>query len=77
MTSTRLPQRLVNGETVTATNAYAALQTVPIASYAQTLNYLGAAGVNVPSGSTTTWATPSVALAQSALGIYSNSTCSP
>ena len=66
--------RLVNGETVTATNAYAALQKVPIASYAQVLNYLSAAGVSPPSGSTTTWATPSVALAQSALGIYSNST---
>ena len=66
--------RLVNGETVTATNAYAALQKVPIASYAQVLNYLSAAGVNPPSGSTTTWATPSVALAQNALGIYSNST---
>lgn len=66
--------RLVNGETVTATNAYAALQKVPISSYAQVLNYLSAAGVNPPSGSTTTWATPSVALAQSALGIYSNST---
>jgi iron complex outermembrane recepter protein len=65
--------RLVNGETVTATNAYAALQKVPIASYAQILNYLSAAGVNPPSGSTTTWATPSVALAQNALGIYSNS----
>ena len=65
--------RLVNGETVTATNAYAALRGVPISSYAQVINYLNAAGVTVPSGSTTTWATPSVALAQSALGIYSNS----
>jgi iron complex outermembrane recepter protein len=64
--------RLVNGESVTATNAYGALQKVPIGSYAQTLNYLSGAGVNVPPGSTTTWATPSIPLAQSALGIYSN-----
>jgi iron complex outermembrane recepter protein len=65
--------RLVNGETVTGTNVYAALRGVPISSYAQTLNYLNGAGVNVPAGSTTTWATPSVGLAQQALGIYSNS----
>jgi iron complex outermembrane recepter protein len=65
--------RLVNGETVTASNAYASLRGVPISSYAQVLNYLNSAGVSVPSGSTTTWATPSVALAQSALGLYSNS----
>jgi iron complex outermembrane recepter protein len=65
--------RLVNGETVTAKNAYAALLKVPIASYAQTLNYLGAAGVSVPTGSTAVWATPSVGLAESALGLYSNS----
>src|SRR6185437_14756400 len=39
--------RLVNGETVNSKNAYAALQAVPIPSYAQTLNYLGAAGVSV------------------------------
>ena len=67
-------ERLVNGESVTGTNVYAALQKVPISSYAQTLNYLSAAGVNVPAGSTTTWATPSIPLAESALGIYSNST---
>lgn len=68
-------ERLVNGETVTsaATNPYAALRAVPISSYSQVLNYGGNAGVNVPAGSTTTWATPSVGLAQSALGIYSNS----
>lgn len=50
--------RLLNGETVTATNAYASLRGVPIGSYAQTLNYLRNAGVNVPAGSTTLWATP-------------------
>ena len=66
-------ERLVNGESVAATGAYAALRAVPISSYAQVLNYSGNAGVNVPAGSTTTWATPSVALAQSALGLYSNS----
>jgi iron complex outermembrane recepter protein len=65
--------RLVNGETVTSKNAYASLLGVPISSYAQTLNYASNAGVSVPPGSTTTWATPSVALAQNALGIYSNS----
>jgi TonB-dependent receptor len=66
--------RLVNGETVSAAtnNPYVSLRSVPIASYAQTLNYLSGAGVSVPSGSTTLWATPSVSLAQNALGIYSN-----
>jgi len=65
--------RLVNGETVTSSNAYKALQAVPIGSYAQTLDYAHNAGVNVPAGSTTTWATPDVFLAENALGIYSNS----
>jgi TonB-dependent receptor len=65
--------RLVNGESVTASNIYAPLRNVPIGSYAQTLNYLNGAGVAVPAGATTTWATPSVGLAESALGIYSNS----
>jgi TonB-dependent receptor len=64
--------RLVNGESVNSKNVYAGLQSVPIGSYAQTLNYASNAGVNVPTGSTTTWATPSVALAENALGIYSN-----
>ncbi len=65
--------RLVNGESVTATNVYAPLRAVPIASYGQTLNYLNGAGVSVPAGSTTVWGTPSVSAAESALGIYSNS----
>jgi TonB-dependent receptor len=65
--------RLVNGESVTATNAYGGLLAVPIGSYAQTLNYANNAGVSVPAGSTTTWATPNVFPAQNALGIYSNS----
>jgi len=65
--------RLVNGETVTATNAYAALRNVPISSYASVVNYLRSAGVSVPGGSTTTWATPSVAAAEQALGLNSNS----
>jgi iron complex outermembrane receptor protein len=64
--------RLVNGESVTATNIYAPLRAVPIASYGQTLNYLSGAGVSVPAGSTTIWATPSTFLAANALGIYSN-----
>jgi iron complex outermembrane recepter protein len=65
--------RLVNGESVTATNIYAPLRAVPISSYGQTVNYGSAAGVNVPAGSTTIWGTPSTSLAASALGIYSNS----
>jgi iron complex outermembrane receptor protein len=65
--------RLVNGESVTATNIYAPLRAVPIASYGQTLNYLNGAGVSVPAGSTTIWGTPSTFLAANALGIYSNS----
>jgi len=69
---TATSMRLVNGETVTATNAYAALRAVPISSYSQVVNYLGNAGVSVPAGSTTTWGSPSVGLAQSALGLYSN-----
>ena len=65
--------RLVNGESVTATNVYAPLRAVPISSYGQVLNYGSNAGVTIPAGSTTTWATPSVFLAEQALGIYSNS----
>lgn len=64
--------RLVNGESVTDSNAYAGLRNVPISSYAQTLNFPGSAGVSVPPGSTTSWATPSVFMAENALGIYSN-----
>ena len=65
--------RLVNGESVTATNVYAPLRAVPVPSYARPINYGDNAGVDVPSGSTTIWATPNIPLAQSALGIYSNS----
>lgn len=65
--------RLVNGESVTSTNAYKGLQAVPIGSYAQTLNFGSVSGVPVPAGSTASWATPSVFLAENALGIYSNS----
>ena len=64
--------RLVNGESVTSTNAYKGLLAVPISSYAQTLNFANNAGVNVPAGSTTTWATPNVFVAENALGLYSN-----
>jgi TonB-dependent receptor len=62
----------VNGESVSATNIYAPLRAVPIASYGQTLNYGNNAGVGVPGGSTTIWGTPSTFLAANALGIYSN-----
>ena len=65
--------RLVNGESVTPTNAYSSLQAVPIGSYAQTLNFGSVSGVPVPAGSTVSWATPNVFAAESALGIYSNS----
>jgi TonB-dependent receptor len=65
--------RLVNGESVNSKNVYAGLLGVPIGSYAQTLDYARSAGVNVPPGSTANWATPSVSMAESALGIYSNS----
>ena len=65
--------RLVNGETVTSSNAYKGLRAVPIGSYAQTLNFGSVSGISVPSGSTATWATPSVFAAENALGIYSNS----
>jgi len=65
--------RLVNGESVTGKNAYAGLQAIPIGSYAQTLNFGSVSGVPVPAGSTATWATPDVFLAENALGIYSNS----
>jgi TonB-dependent receptor len=65
--------RLVNGESVTPTNAYGSLQAVPIGSYAQTLNFGSISGVPVPAGSTVSWATPNVFAAENALGIYSNS----
>jgi iron complex outermembrane receptor protein len=65
--------RLVNGESVTATNIYAPLRAVPIASYGQTVNFGQGGNVNVPSGSTAIFGTPSTFLAANALGIYSNS----
>ena len=63
--------RLVNGESVTSSNAYASLQATPISSYSQTAT-LNGSGVNAPTGSSTTWITPSVALAQGIFGLYSN-----
>lgn len=64
--------RLVNGETVTATNAYASLRSIPISSYTETVN-LANAGLDVPAGSALTWAAPNAALAAQALGLYTNS----
>ena len=64
--------RLINGETVTATNAYAPLRIWPPSRYASTPNYANLAGVNVPPGSTTTWATPDINLADQLFGLYSN-----
>ncbi len=63
--------RLVNGESVTSSNAYKALQSIPIASYSQ-IATLNTTGLSVPAGSATTWLTPSVAEAASVLGLYSN-----
>jgi TonB-dependent receptor len=63
--------RLVNGESVTATNAYAALQAVPISSYSQTATLAGS-GITAPAGSSTSWITPSVATAQNLFGLYTN-----
>ena len=63
--------RLVNGETVTASNAYASLQATPIANYSQTATLAGS-GVNPPAGSSTTWITPSVAVAQNLFGLYTS-----
>jgi iron complex outermembrane receptor protein len=64
--------RLVNGESVGPTGVYASLRNIPISSYSQTVNASNS-GINAPAGSATSWITPSVAEAQSALGIYSNS----
>jgi TonB-dependent receptor len=63
--------RLVNGESVTSTNAYSALQATPISSISQTATLAGS-GVSAPAGSSTTWITPSVALAQGIFGLYTN-----
>jgi iron complex outermembrane receptor protein len=65
--------RLVNGESVGATGAYAALRAIPISSYVETVT-MANAGVNVPTGSTATWAAPNAVLAAQALGLYTNST---
>ena len=63
--------RLVNGESVTSSNAYASLQAIPISSYSQNASLSGA-GLNAPAGSATSWITPSVAASQSVLGLYTN-----
>jgi len=63
--------RLVNGESVTSTNAYASLQAIPISSYSQAATLAGS-GVTAPAGSSTTWITPSVAAAQGLFGLYTN-----
>jgi TonB-dependent receptor len=65
--------RLVNGETVTATNAYSSLQQIPIANYGQTID-LAKFGVRAPSGSPVSFFTPSVATAAGVMGLYTNST---
>jgi TonB-dependent receptor len=65
--------RLVNGETVTGTNAYSSLQQIPIANYGQTIG-LSKFGVIAPSGSPTSFFTPSVATAAGVMGLYTNTT---
>ena len=65
--------RLVNGETVTATNAYKGLLAIPISSYDQTINFANAIGADIPKGSTTTTITPDVFKAASLFGLYSSS----
>ncbi|MGC1460470.1 MAG: TonB-dependent receptor [Steroidobacteraceae bacterium] len=64
--------RLVNGESVTPTNAYSSLQSIANSSYAAPNNVV-AGGVNPPPGSSLSWYSPSVALAVNALGgLYSS-----
>ena len=63
--------RLVNGETVNSTNAYKALQSIPLSSYTETVD-LAKAGLSIPTGSATSWAAPNAAAAAQALGLYSN-----
>ena len=63
--------RLVNGETVTASNAYASLQQIPLGTYGQIIP-LAKFGVNAPAGSPTSFFTPSVANAVMPFGLYSN-----
>lgn len=63
--------RLVNGESVTATNAYSGLLATPISSFSQPATLSGS-GVSAPAGSSTSWITPSVAIAQNLFGLYTN-----
>jgi iron complex outermembrane receptor protein len=65
--------RLVNGETVTSTNAYKSLLSIPISSYDQVINFANATGANVPGGSTPTTITPDVFKAASLFGLYTSS----
>ena len=61
--------RLVNGESITSSNAYASLQAMPISSFGQTID-LAHFGVNAPAGSPTSFFAPSVATAASVMGLY-------
>jgi len=60
--------RLVNGESVTATNAYAALRSTPIASLGRVYNG-SSAGIDIPAGAPSTWFGPSVSAAESVLNM--------
>ena len=64
-------ERLINGESVTSSNVYKALQSVPVSSYAQAVS-LDGSGVNAPAGSTANWIVAGVPQAISALGLNSN-----
>ncbi|HEY3798877.1 MAG TPA: TonB-dependent receptor [Caulobacteraceae bacterium] len=70
-TFTTTSLRLVNGESVTSSNAYAGLLSTPVSQYSQTATLAGS-GVTAPAGSSTTWITPSVATAANLFGLYSN-----
>ncbi len=63
--------RLVNGETVNSTNVYKALQSIPISSISQVINFQNG-GANIPAGSTPTTITPDVFAAARIMGLYSN-----
>jgi TonB-dependent receptor len=65
--------RLVNGETVTSSNAYAPLQSIAQSSFGQIID-LAKFGVRAPSGSPTSFFAPSVDLASTVMGLYTNTT---
>jgi TonB-dependent receptor len=63
--------RLVNGESVTASNVYSSLRSTPISGYSQDVNMNGM-GLKIPAGSTTFFATPDIFKASGLFGLYTN-----